>query len=80
MTAIDWSIKSEHALVDLTTFTQRVAGWRRLPAGGQVPVHEPVTPYVRWYCACGAIGGRQPDAPAALNDHARHADEREAES
>lgn len=60
-----------HVLSYVKKFTQRRTGWRALPSGGSVPIYEQVTPYWRWYCSCGTVGGRAASEDLARADHAQ---------
>lgn len=65
---------ADHALTEAVEFTTQVIGWRDLPEGGSVPIRGPIRPpYWRWYCRCGAIGGKHGTEQLAVTDHARHA-------
>jgi hypothetical protein len=39
------------------------------------PFRKPCTPYWRFYCRCGTVGGKRSSESAARAAHARHATE-----
>lgn len=57
-----------HRLTDVAEFTERLV---RYDDG--VPVREPVTPYWRYYCECGMVGGKASTEEKARLGHAVHA-------
>lgn len=59
-----------HGLLTVGTFTEVTVRFENC-----LPVLEPVTPYSRWYCSCGAVGGKRGTEDAARSDHARHVKE-----
>ena len=62
-----------HVLDDVAGVTSHTVGWEAQASGGSVPIIAPLDqPHWRWYCRCGAVGGRRPSREAAEADHRRH--------
>lgn len=57
-------------LWDVAQFTTRLVGFK-----DGVPMREAVTPYWRYYCECGVVGGKVSTEDAARAGHARHVED-----
>lgn len=63
----------EHVLWQVGAFTSRIV---RFENG--LPIREPVEPYFRYYCTCGAVGGKTVTREQSLHKFNTHASSKES--